>query len=233
MSTFVLLIVVLRVDSGDPIARAKTQTSRQMRTERVASTAAASDARTAAASAVSMRSNSTSGRSATATRSYHGASPGLRSFSTAAGKSGGDGSTSLGYGMHRSLSVGSFATASEEAGSHQASWIKAAYRSSETVLTVLAVLDAFMEDFKDQLEDMRRANELTSAVFSVLHSIMHSQLADDVTMRMFEVLQNFVYRFPMVVFQGRSEICAHLCRGTFTFCSSSVRRTREIASAFL
>lgn len=90
-----------------------------------------------------------------------------------------------------------------------------------------------MEDFRDALEDMRRANELTSAVFGVLHAVMHSQLADDVVIRMFEILQNFVYRFPMVVFQGRSEICAHLCRGTFKFCASSVRRTREIASAFM
>jgi len=202
--------------------------SEKSRTSGRTTAAAAAAPPTGQSSPGTLRAHAASRSQSVSSRNTVGGSPGVRSFAARRVSDIG----AFGYDLHRCTSLTDLDGSAKKAPAEEP-WLQAAYRSSETNLTVLSVLDAFMEDFRDALEDMRRVNELTAAVFSVLDAIMHSELADDIVVRLFEVLQNFIYRFPMVVFQGRTEICKRLCRGTFKFCSSSIRRTREIASAFL
>eukprot|EP00040_Diaphanoeca_grandis_P026854 m.151351 g.151351 ORF g.151351 m.151351 type:complete len:2129 (-) comp30753_c2_seq1:123-6509(-) len=123
--------------------------------------------------------------------------------------------------------------------SNEERYVKTGLRASEVDLIALDLVDAFIEDFEDQLM-IREYKQLLTHLTQVLLAVMRTNVSHGLVVHLFRVLQSFVFRFPKMLFgedenkeAGRADICGDLCEHTMRFCASRVKSIRELASAFL
>ncbi|XP_047662194.1 dedicator of cytokinesis protein 10 isoform X2 [Tachysurus fulvidraco] len=105
--------------------------------------------------------------------------------------------------------------------------------STEVSLTVLDVLELFVQHHKKQLLQDEGQNSLMKKVFDTYLLFFQINQSTTTLRHVFAALRLFIQKFPCVFFQGKADLCGCLCYEILKCCNHRSSSTQTEASALL
>ncbi|EDQ89165.1 uncharacterized protein MONBRDRAFT_32595 [Monosiga brevicollis MX1] len=105
--------------------------------------------------------------------------------------------------------------------------------STEMTLTALQVIEIFMSDFEEEMQELECHAELTDLVFEVLMKLLRQPQSELALNHIFQTLQVFICKFSGLLFSGSTQFAATLCEMLLRHCNSPISGVREQAVALL
>ncbi|XP_058274449.1 dedicator of cytokinesis protein 10 isoform X2 [Hemibagrus wyckioides] len=105
--------------------------------------------------------------------------------------------------------------------------------STEVSLTVLDVLELFVQHHKKQLQQDEGQNSLMKKVFDTYLLFFQINQSTTTLRHVFAALRLFIQKFPGVFFQGKADLCGCLCYEILKCCNHRSSSTQTEAAALL
>ncbi|KAK3534381.1 hypothetical protein QTP86_014433 [Hemibagrus guttatus] len=105
--------------------------------------------------------------------------------------------------------------------------------STEVSLTVLDVLELFVQHHKKQLQQDEGQNSLMKKVFDTYLLFFQISQSTTTLRHVFAALRLFIQKFPCVFFQGKADLCGCLCYEILKCCNHRSSSTQTEAAALL
>jgi hypothetical protein len=105
--------------------------------------------------------------------------------------------------------------------------------SHEMALTVLDVLELFIQTKENELLDQHQPNILLDKVFKVIKSLLKTKQSLNFLPHLYATLRSFVHKFPKALFGMNTPYCSKLLSLVLRHCNFRSAQVRTEASALI